>query len=469
MLGVAACVWTVTPLRAGRRSVALGPAGVTAPRSSGGTSPAGSRSLEELLDRSLAVRERLLDALAGGCGAAPAVRGASRGRRGGASRAVPAAVLADYERSLADVAAAATGPVRPEPWLQAFLGKGFVLLSMADREGPDRHIEAAQTCVNALVAEYEPLVYREVAGVKVVTRGDASRRETALTLDGGPASATAELLDVLKAEGIKATFFLLGCFAQKDPVTCRRIAAEGHAVANHTMTHAQWKGLARIPMEAGDVDIREGARVIAGATGVTRLDLFRPPYGSGAFRGDVNQVIGRHHRYSIMWTIDTLDSMGAGLEKQIGRVLASSRLNGAIILAHDHSRHIVTLVRAIVPELKRRGYRFVTVPELLASGESSLESEAVADLCIDLQHGNVAECYRASLRAAAACGSDRLGREAADFAYVIARLYPGVAGTVDAVRDRVVRLFPRELHPPWVAVPPVAGGPRDRPGVDVRP
>lgn len=342
------------------------------------------------------------------------------------------AQLAAFESALGQFEDHLRGGNVIESWGHAFATKGRLFLALIDRANARQHLAIGQAWLDALCPEAEPMVFRNVGGVRVITRGDASRPEIALTFDGGPGPDTAALLDYLKSENVRGTWFLLGCFAEKDPATSHRIADEGHVIANHTMTHAKWKGLAKISAQVGAWEIEEGQRVIAAATGVTKMDLFRPPYGSGAELEWVNRVIARQHRYSIMWTIDSLDSMGAGFEKQVRRVLTSPKLNGAIVLSHDHSKTILPLMKTIIPELKRRGYRFVTVPELLIAGEQRLRGERFAELCVSLQEGRVGACFMGSQRAAALGRHDALGAEMADLAAMVQRLYPNECAAAQA-------------------------------------
>ena len=363
-------------------------------------SPVSESLLEPLVHRITELRDALIDQ--------PATRTADR-------FAAFEAVVSQLEDQLR-----AGGPA----WALAFAVKARLFLACIDRARASQHLASGQRWLDALCPEQEPMVFRQIGGVWVITRGDSARQEIALTFDGGPSKDTAALLDYLKAEGIHATWFLLGCFSVQDPATCRRIPLEGHVVANHTMTHARWRGLAKISEQQGDQEIEEGAKVIAEATGVKRIDLFRPPYGSGAENERVNRTISKHHRYSIMWTVDSLDSMGAGLEKQIRRVLTSTKLNGAIVLMHDHSKSIVTLVKTIVPELKHRGFRFVTVPELIAAGEERLRGERFAELCVAVQQGKIGAAWQGARRAAGHGRTDRLTLELNDLASVLQRLYP---------------------------------------------
>ncbi|MBI4863713.1 MAG: polysaccharide deacetylase family protein [Candidatus Riflebacteria bacterium] len=250
----------------------------------------------------------------------------------------------------------------------------------------------------------------------------------------------------LRSEQVKSTFFLIGKFARKRPQVCRQIVQEGHVVGNHCETHALWKGLAKIPSDAGLRDIAEGRTSIAGSTGVDRMELFRPPYGSGGEDPRVCGLIAQHHSCSVIWTIDTLDSMGAQLPKQIDRVLKSNRLNGAIVLIHDHSSTLLDLVKTIVPALKRRGFRFVTLPELIAAGEARVQAQELAGLITDFQDGKAVEAYRAALAAGKGQFRGLVAREALDLAYMIARVNPN-AGRAGAALEEMVRQFPAPSRP----------------------
>ncbi len=401
-------------------------------------------STKPLVERARFLRERLLDQ--------PAER---------------ARVAPEYEAVLRSLGAMIPGAKKPATgfdveqvaeseinWVRCLLLKGYLLLSLLDKPHEAEHVRNAQSWLDQLTLDdAESENFRTIAGVRVVTRGDPTRREIALTMDGGPSETTGALLDYLKQEDVKVTFFLLGCFAKDTAAICRRIPQEGHVVANHTMTHAKWKGLARIPEVQQHQEIAEGMKVIGQATGVTHMELFRPPYGSGAEMPRCCQIIARYHSYSIMWTIDTLDSMGAGLPRQINRVLDSKKLNGSIILSHDHSKTILQLVKTIVPVLKQRGYRFVTVPELLAHAEERVNGEKLGELCVEVRDGQPAAAYQRAMEMAKA--KDPLGLEALDLAYMIARLYPTVGGAESNIKSQFARLFGPD-RVPWEHPAPLA-------------
>ncbi|WP_406000174.1 polysaccharide deacetylase family protein [Streptomyces sp. NBC_00829] len=197
------------------------------------------------------------------------------------------------------------------------------------------------------------------------THTDCTRAKCiALTFDAGPGEDTPRLLDTLKEKKVHATFFLLGRnHVLKHPGLVRRIAAEGHEVANHTWSHRRLD-------ELGTEDIREELSrtqdAIAKITG-HRPTLMRPP--QGRINEDVTRVSRELGLAQILWSATAKDystTDSALIEK---RILDQAGRDG-IILLHDIYEGTVPAVPAIIDELKRRGYTFVTVPELLAPGKA---------------------------------------------------------------------------------------------------
>ncbi|MDI2129586.1 polysaccharide deacetylase family protein [Yinghuangia seranimata] len=179
----------------------------------------------------------------------------------------------------------------------------------------------------------------------------------ALTYDDGPASSsTARLLDTLKANGVKATFFMVGSQVARNPKTARRVAAEGHEIGNHTYSH---KDLRRLTASKIRSEVARGATAIRNATGVEPT-LVRPPYGSfnATVRANVNAPM-------ILWSVDTRDWADRNASVVASRVIARAR-PGAIVLMHDIHPTTAAAAPRIIAALARQGYVFVTVSELLA-------------------------------------------------------------------------------------------------------
>jgi peptidoglycan-N-acetylglucosamine deacetylase len=183
----------------------------------------------------------------------------------------------------------------------------------------------------------------------------------AMTFDDGPHPVlTPRLLDMLKARGIKATFFLIGQNAAEYPDIVRRIAAEGHEIGNHTWNHPQ---LTKLSPAALREEIERTSSTIAEIIGKP-LHVMRPPYG--ATSDYINHWINLEFGMKvILWSVDPLDwkyRNSARVERQI---LAGAR-PGAIILSHDIHATTVAAMPDVFDSLFAKGYKFVTVSELIA-------------------------------------------------------------------------------------------------------
>lgn len=180
----------------------------------------------------------------------------------------------------------------------------------------------------------------------------------ALTFDDGPNTHTPALLDLLKKERVKATFFLMGKYVERYPAVAKRIAAEGHAVGNHTYGHPSLPTL--LDSEIAD-ELGVTQQIIQQATG-RRPTMFRPPYGHTDER--VLRVAYEQDLAQVMWTGTTLDWKLRDTKKIKAAVLRLARRDG-VILMHDPVPQTVRAMPGIVKELKKRGYHLVTVPQLV--------------------------------------------------------------------------------------------------------
>ncbi|MGK5629629.1 polysaccharide deacetylase family protein [Streptomyces sp. URMC 123] len=184
----------------------------------------------------------------------------------------------------------------------------------------------------------------------------------ALTFDAGPGEDTPRLLDILKEKKVPATFFLLGeNHVVEHPEVVRRIADEGHEVANHTWSHE------RLDQSEPDEIRAELARTQDAIEKITgrKPTLMRPPQGRTNDKvSDVTRELGLAQ---ILWSATAKDYSTTDSELIKQRILDAAGRDG-IILLHDIYKGTVPAVPGIIDELKNRGYTFVTVPQLLAPG-----------------------------------------------------------------------------------------------------
>ncbi|MFJ3399381.1 polysaccharide deacetylase family protein [Streptomyces microflavus] len=185
----------------------------------------------------------------------------------------------------------------------------------------------------------------------------------ALTFDAGPGKDTPELLDILKEKKVHATFFLLGKnHVVKHPDTVRRIQDEGHEVANHTWTHEILTD--REPDEIR-AELEKTQVAIEKITG-KKPRLMRPPQG----RTDdtVSEISKELGLSQVLWSATAKDYSTNDSALITKRILDQAGKDG-IILLHDIYKGTVPSVPGIIDALRKDGYTFVTVPELMAPAE----------------------------------------------------------------------------------------------------
>ena len=183
----------------------------------------------------------------------------------------------------------------------------------------------------------------------------------AMTFDDGPsAKLTPKLLDLLAAHHIKATFFLIGQNAAEFPDIVAREAKEGHEIANHSWSHPNF---GKMSDDAIRSQIRRTDDAIKNAIG-SGPTLLRPPYGSITARQKkwINQEFG----YKIvLWDVDPLDWRRPGPGVVCNRIVKNTRA-GSIVLAHDIHPGTIEAMPCVLKELEAKGFKFVTVSELIA-------------------------------------------------------------------------------------------------------
>jgi peptidoglycan-N-acetylglucosamine deacetylase len=218
---------------------------------------------------------------------------------------------------------------------------------------------AAMILAGGLFALYEVVEQPQSGAFQpVVTHGRG--REIALTFDDGPTrGVTDSLLRVLEREHVPATFFVVGSAARREPALLRRMVADGDEVENHTDTHCHLNAL--LPA-AIDREIARADAAIAAITG-RRPRYLRPPFGA---RNAAVIAAARHHgKRVVLWSL----TMRGNAED-----LARHATDGAIVLLHDGDRgrddsgelaYQARLVPSVIGALRARGYRFVTVDQLV--------------------------------------------------------------------------------------------------------
>ncbi|MBJ9992577.1 polysaccharide deacetylase family protein [Paenibacillus sp. S28] len=190
-------------------------------------------------------------------------------------------------------------------------------------------------------------------------------KEVALTFDDVPDPRfTPQILDVLKAHHIKATFFVMGSRAKKHPELVERIVREGHVIGNHSYNHPVFH---KLEMDEYVAEIKRTENTLYGIVGY-KPKLIRPPYGDITER---QLRWAKQQGYKIVnWNVDSLDWKGIGKEA-VKRNVLSTVGQGSIILQHagggttSNLSGTIDALPDIIRTLKNKGYSFVTLPRLL--------------------------------------------------------------------------------------------------------
>lgn len=216
----------------------------------------------------------------------------------------------------------------------------------------------------AIPKEFEGKVIAE-------TRLPTKEKVIALTFDDGPWPRTTEqVLDIFKQNDIKATFFWIGKNVKNYPDIAKRVVEDTHVIGNHTWHH--W--YRHMDAATATREIDDTAAVIYKTTGV-KTSLFRPP---GGILNNGPAGYAEKHDYAVMmWSADSRDWFyrRASPSILVNNVLKEAQ-PGGIVLLHDGGGDRSKTVQAlpeIISGLRQRGYKFVTVPELLALKDKELK------------------------------------------------------------------------------------------------
>jgi peptidoglycan/xylan/chitin deacetylase (PgdA/CDA1 family) len=199
-----------------------------------------------------------------------------------------------------------------------------------------------------------------------ISRGPTNLPYVAMTFDDGPNPRnTPRLLDMLRQRNIKATFYVIGRNVDLYPQVVRRIVAEGHEIGNHTYDHRLLTKMSNSEVLSQLTRTRDA---VARAAGVVPRTL-RPPYGALTQRQ--RQFVHEQLGYpTVLWSVDPRDWKRPGPSVVTSRILRAAN-NGAIILSHDLHSQTVDAMPATLDGLLRKGFKFVTVSQMIAMKEAA--------------------------------------------------------------------------------------------------
>jgi peptidoglycan-N-acetylglucosamine deacetylase len=247
------------------------------------------------------------------------------------------------------------------------VGKGEFLTIEDTRSSGIRHLQLDSA--GRVTETYEKFP----SYLTVSHQGNGKDDEVAISFDDGPDSEwTPQLLDILKARGVKASFFVVGSKMEENPGLVRRIVEEGHEIGVHTYTHPD---LSLISEERVKLELNATQRLIETLTGRSTI-LFRPPYSADSRPASLSEILplkmAQDMGYlTVTEDIDPEDWAEPGIEQILERVKHSRQMGGNIVLLHDAGGDRSQTVEAlplILDYLENRGDRIVSLTRLL--GES---------------------------------------------------------------------------------------------------
>ncbi|KUG03205.1 polysaccharide deacetylase [hydrocarbon metagenome] len=195
----------------------------------------------------------------------------------------------------------------------------------------------------------------------IFSRGDIYSREIALTYDCGVERGyAAEILEVLKTHEVRATFFITGEWAEKNADLSQRIVSEGHEIGNHSYNHSD---LTKLSLEDLIRQIAEADNAIYKVTRERPRPLFRLPFGS--YSRQVLYILREMgYEYCVHWSLEIQDFRRRTASSIANQILQNVR-NGDVILMNALGKGTAEASGLAVPELKKQGYGFVTVGNML--------------------------------------------------------------------------------------------------------
>jgi len=201
-----------------------------------------------------------------------------------------------------------------------------------------------------------------VTGIEIA-RGNTERPWMALTFDAGADSAPLpSILETLRQANLRCTFFVTGLWVMDNPDLLQEIVADGHELGNHSNTHPRFTELSDEEMAQELAAVEE---LVVQLTGQSTKPYFRPPFGNRDDR--VRRVVQENGYITIYWTYQVWDWVGDRTAEEVFNYAVGDARNGAIVVMHVGAQETADALPRIIEELRARGYRLVTLSELLAS------------------------------------------------------------------------------------------------------
>ena len=188
---------------------------------------------------------------------------------------------------------------------------------------------------------------------------ETNEKKVAITFDAAWTNQdTQQLIDILKKHNAKATFFIVGDWAEKFPESVKAFHDAGHTIANHSDTHKAFSKCSRNEIKEEIENCNKKLEAITGK----KVTLIRAP--SGDYTTQSLEVAKDMEMYTIQWDCDSLDYTKISVDEIVNRVVKGTK-NGSIILFHNGVENTAPALDKILTELSKQGYSFVSVDDLI--------------------------------------------------------------------------------------------------------
>ncbi len=214
-----------------------------------------------------------------------------------------------------------------------------------------------------MLYSYAPNYYYRNMSKNIVKRFNSQKKEIALTFDDGPDKRyTPILLDILKQNNVKCTFFIVAEKALETPSLLKRIIEEGHSVGLHSLNHrSAWLSA---PWQTKN-DFKKSIKILEDLG--YKTSYFRPPWGT--FNLFTSYYASKHNLKVVLWSSDFKDWRKSVSKYKLKSKILKDIKNGDIIVLHDSNgakgapKKMISALDETIPKLKEKGYKFVTIDE----------------------------------------------------------------------------------------------------------
>ena len=188
---------------------------------------------------------------------------------------------------------------------------------------------------------------------------ETDEKKIAITFDAAWTNQdTAQIIEILKKHNARATFFIVGDWAEKFPESVKAFYNAGHTIANHSDTHKAFSKCSREEIKEEIINCNKKLEEITG----TPITLVRAP--SGDYTDQSLDVCKELTMTMIQWSCDSLDYRGLSVDEIVTRVV-SGTTNGSILLFHNGVDNTAPALDNILTELEKQGYSFVSADDLI--------------------------------------------------------------------------------------------------------